>query len=168
MEESQMKKSEKWKKVLLIIALILQILQIVVTILLTVFQKNVLIGIGSKNNNEFIMPFNAVYNAVLSSVIFFICCFLLIGKDKGNKTTTKEIVTIILCIPIYFILSMMLNIFLNKSYADNYIAKIYSTEKYALIVALERYIALVQKPLTYGSLITMAVTAAISIGKKKK
>ena len=165
--EDNKTKNEKWKKVLLTIALVLQVLQVIATILAIVYQKDILLGIGNKNNNEFIIPFKAISTTILSLVIFCICYFLLIKKDRDNNSMTKEIITIILSIPVYYLSNIILKIFINKTYADNYANRVFSELRYGLILALEKYTSLIQSVFIFSSLIILAIAAAISIGKRK-
>lgn len=147
----------------------LQTLQIITTILSVVFQKDILFGIGdNKNDNDFIVPFNAISNTIMCSVIFFICYFILIKKDKSSTSIKKEVIAIILSMPIYYILKSILNNHIDSMYTYNFITEIYSTSKYGAIVYLETYISLFQNISIFCSFSILAIIAVISIGEKKK
>ena len=165
--EDNKTKNEKWKKILLIIAAIFQILQIMEVLLSVVFRKNILFGeelFWGKNvdKNEYIsiIPFRAISSSILYLIMFFICCFLLTKKDNSNNSIIKEIITIVLTMPIYYILNRVLESGFMIFYTSNF-------TKYSLNYSLDAYISVVQNLFLYCSFSILAIVAAILIGKKK-
>lgn len=158
-------KMEKWKKILLTIALVFQCLRIVVYFLVTIFQKGIFDMLNYSNYaNVYGIPIQTGIQLIISTIIFFIA-FFLIKRNDNNTKITKEVISIVLLLPVVTILNFVSTViyayFINNYYLVNYVDKY----DYSSGVYLDSIISTISVVFSY-SIIILAIVSSIMIGKK--
>lgn len=165
-EKQGVAKNQKWKDVLLRIALILQCVKIAVAMLILFFQKTILTWLTSgmffqySRDCNFLIPINSIVELIISTIVFAIC-YALIKWDRDDLHIGKEVLSIVLLMPVYsFLNTILLGITSSgRIISDNY--------AFYFTTILENIYTAALHIFKY-SLILLAIVAAVSIGQKIK